>query len=220
MEYLIIILPIAIVILSAWFFFKALSTKEEVDWKRIIFGSLTIAVLYAWLLFAPSLGYLSGLFEFLFASGTSILAGIFLVGFLPSYRKLFSLILIIVSPIIMYLCIDIGLYYSPTSIIERNGEELAVALETYNFDNDSYPENLEDLVPNYIEDVKSPNTIWGWLYKLDGDEYILGYVYYVGKMGYSLQIYRPSNPEWEFIEPSLYANQTGPFILEPTPTDR
>jgi len=43
------------------------------------------------------------------------------------------------------------------------------ALEAYYFDNDRYPEDLEELVPNYLgieENIKDP---WGEIFKIEPD---------------------------------------------------
>jgi len=183
----------------------------------MIYGLLTITIIYAWLYYAPSLGVFSGLFEFLFAGGTSILAGITLLVVIPRSRKLFSLLLIILSPVIMYLCLDSGFYFSPSSKIERNGIEVAYALESYSADKEYYPDNLEILVPDYIDDLKSPNTHWGWLYKLEGEDYALGYFYNADKYSYSIRIYRPATPEWKTMIINL-DHTIDPFSLGPTPT--
>ena len=222
MEYLIIILPIGSVILSSWFFYKGLNNQEETSWMHVVMGFVLQIAIYAWFLYSPSLGFgLMGFIQLLFAGGTSILAGFFLIGFLPKLRKLFSLVLII-SPIIMYGFLDYGMRFSPNAIIEKNGEEVALALEDYFIDYGSYPNSLENLVPTYINELNPPNTYWGWLYKLEGDDYVLGYFYYADKYLYSIRIYRPTTPEWETldinqldrsIDPSI-----DPFNLGPTPT--
>jgi len=218
MEYLIIILPIGFVILSSWLFYKGLINQEETTWGLVILGFVIQIVFYAWFLYSPSIGFgVLGFIQLLFTGGTSILAGLFLVGFLPGLRKLFSLALII-SPVIMFVCLDYGMSFSPNAIIEKNGEEVALALEDYFIDNGSYPDYLDKLVPNYIDNLKQPNTHWGWLYKLEGEDYVLGYFYYADKYRYSIRIYRPTTTEWETLDIKFLDRSIDPFNLGPTPT--
>jgi hypothetical protein len=219
MEYLFVILPVAIVLISSWFLYKSMEDDNSVKWGLIVLSIVTILVIYGWLLYAPSIGFISGIFEFIFAAGASILSGIMLLGALPRNRKLFSILIIVVSPIIMFVCLNAGMKYHPTSVARRNGDEIAVALENYHNENGSYPKQLDNLTPDYLSEIKTPNTIWGWLYKLEGDDYVLGFVTWVDWSGYSLDILRSSSKKWESVHPTSIDNSHDPFQLGPTPTD-
>jgi len=216
---LFILLPISFVILSTWLLYKGLAEEGIIDWKFIVLSLLSVAVIYAWLLYAPSLGFISGFFEFFFAAVASVLAGISLLGFLKGYRRFVSLLVILISPVIMFFCLQIGFNYSPNTIRERNGGEIALALDEYLINEGYFPEALGDLFPEYIEEIKPTNTLWGWLYTLDNDEYVLGYLYWVDSWGYSINVYRPSSGEWKVIDITLLNHSADPFDLGPTPTD-
>ena len=218
MGFLIFLLPIVVVALSSWFLFKALE-GDEILWKYFALSLIAIISLYGWILYAPSLGFISGFFELLFGAGASILSGIALLGFLRGYKKLIAIIVIVISPIIMFISLNIGMNFSPGAIIQRNGLEIASALEDYQTENGNYPDGIEDLVPGYIDEIKYPNTVWGWLYTIEGDEFVLGYVFWVDKIGYGLYIYRPSTSEWESIDSTLLDQSEDPFKLGPTPTN-
>jgi hypothetical protein len=80
-----------------------------------------------------------------------------------------------------------------------------------------YPASLDELVPIAATALpEEPATIWGWLYTATDDDFTLGYVYGVDKLGYSVCVYSAQKPEWDCL-PNY---STGPFILEPTPTSR
>ena len=118
----------------------------------------------------------------------------------------------------MYACLDYGMRFSPNTIIENNGEEVALALDKYFIDIGSYPNSLDDLVTDYIDDLKPPKTHWGWMYKLEGEEFILGYLYYVDKYSYSIRIFRSTTKDWETLTIDPMDHSVDPFSLGPTPT--
>jgi hypothetical protein len=67
------------------------------------------------------------------------------------------------------------------------------------------------LVPDYVARFKPPNNT-GWLYSSTGQEFSLGYVFYVDKLGYSVSLINSKDREWNNL-----LNTTGPFKLGPTP---
>jgi hypothetical protein len=205
--------PIAIVVCAACCFWYGLRQAQQVLWKFLIAGFVFFALICGWFIFLTSSGGGALAFiEFLYASAAAIVSGIFLFMFLSGRRKIIAGIVSILFPLLFFLSIQIGFHYSPTSRIQENGKAVVQALNRYYSDNGSYPKELRKLVPNYIEDLREPATIWGWLYVSEDDEFSLGYVFYVDKLGYSVCIYRSSMPEWDVLH-----NSTGPFKLAPTP---
>jgi hypothetical protein len=99
-------------------------------------------------------------------------------------------------------------------ILDRNRDKIAAALESYHDDTGKYPERIEELVPVYITEIVQPKSIWGWLYSVDGDDFALGYVNYVDKLGYSVCFISSRNTDLncmhEYLSPS-------PFDIAPTP---
>jgi hypothetical protein len=151
--------------------------------------------------------------EVLYASGAAVLAGILLAWSLARWRKIVGLLTGMGFPIILFVSLEIGFPYSPDSIIRKNGKAIGQALNEYHADKGNYPETLNELVPAYLTDLREPKTIWGWLYSASKDDFTLGYVSYVDKMGYTICKYSATAPEWDC--PLDYS--TAPFHLAPTP---
>lgn len=61
----------------------------------------------------------------------------------------------------------------------KHGEEMARAIERYNSDVGSYPDNLRQLIPRYALYIPRPIIIYGqdWCYEGGVDYYRLGYVF-------------------------------------------
>ena len=211
-SYIIILIPITAVILASWLFYKGLNNKDEIIWKYVTIGILIFVTLYILIaVFTPVLDYVMFI-VFMFAAGTSVLAGFVLIFYMPGFRKLSAAAIMVLSPIIMFLSMDIGMNYTFDALTKRNGEHVIDALEKHLHDYGYYPSNLSELIPSYIDDLQEPNTVWGWLYHLEDDSYALGYVEYVDSLGYSVSVYRHDLQEWEYLSLS-----TGPFELGPTP---
>lgn len=183
----------------------------------LITGSLMIfARLCYWLGDFASEGDLAPVFAFAQAILLSIIVlvvGIWMVWSLPGWRKAAALLMSIAFPVALFISINIGYERSPDAIIRRNGQAIVQALEQYHEKTGTYPKSLEELVPTYLNPLPTePKTIWGWLYTSSDDDFTLGYVCDVGKLGYSVCVYTPEAREWDWLH-----NSTGPFTLEPTP---
>jgi hypothetical protein len=206
--------PAVLIAASAFFFYAGLRDSRSIAWTRIAIGISMLLLACGWLI-AVMISDISliAFYEFLFASGASVLAGVSLVLLLVRWRKVIGLLMSIGFPVALYLGLEIGSPYTPDSIIRKNGEAIAQAVTEYHSDRGIYPDTLNELIPAYLTDLREPKTIWGWLYLTSRDDYTLGYVSYINKWGYSICKYSATAPEWDC--PLNYS--TAPLVLEPTP---
>jgi hypothetical protein len=177
---------------------------------------MIFARLCYWLGDFASEGDLAPGFAFMQAILLSIIVlavGIWMVWSLPGWCKAAALLMIVAFPVALFISIDTGYERSPDAIIRRNGQAIVQALEQYHEKTGTYPKSLEELVPTYLNPLPTePKTIWGWLYTSSDDDFTLGYVCDVGKLGYDVCVYTSETREWDWLH-----NSTGPFTLEPTP---
>ncbi len=150
--------------------------------------------------------------EALIAVSVAVIAALWLLWSLNGRRKIAALLIGILFPASLFVGMRIGANYTPDSVIQRKGAVIAQALNQYRASHGKYPESLDELVPEYLADLKQPGTIWGWLYTATEKEFTLGYVYWVDKFGYSVSVFGSNKPEWTYL-----SNTTGPFVLQPTP---
>ena len=172
---------------------------------------IIIALFFALLASSDALG--TGL-AFLFAillSFFTFLVGIALAIYLNGKQRWFGLALMLVVPATLFPVIEIGSTFTWEAQADANGILIAQALDRYWADHCTYPQNLQDLMPQYIDDLHQPPAVWGWLYKTTPGAFMLGYVSYVDRMGYSTCLYLASTSNWGC------AAYSDPFNLPPTP---
>lgn len=202
------------VMIAAVLFYSGLKTSERVLWVNIAVGTGLLLLCFGWIVVATIIDW--GIIAFvqaLFASAAALLSGLSLVWLLSRWRKAVGILLAIGVPLGLYLSLEVSHPYSPESLIRKNGEAIAGALNHYRSEHKTYPQSLLELVPIYLSDLNEPKTTWGWLYTSNGDSFTLGYVSYVDKMGYTVCKYSAEAPEWDC--PLDYS--TAPFVLAPTP---
>lgn len=203
-----------VIAIATFFIYRGLRNSHSVSWTDIAIGiSLLLLCCGAIIVEVISDWGIVALVQTFFGSGAAVLSGLSLAVVLDRWRKLVGLIIAIGVPLTLYASLEVGFPYSPNEIIHRNGEAIARALNDYYVDNKTYPQDLSELVPNYLSDLKEPKSIWGWLYVGNDDDFTLGYVSYVDKMGYIVCKYSRKTPKWDC--PLDYS--TAPFHLEPTP---
>lgn len=214
--------PVIFLILSTKLLDDGLRDVQVIYREKIYKASGLLLLVCIFLILEIAMDLLLGvIFVFIFTSLVAFLCGIYLSFSLPGWRKLTGLLVGLVFPVILFISSDtIGRYFEPDSIIKRNGDTIAVALNEYHIDKGIYPENLEDLVPTYIDDLKDPGTMWGWLYVSDKDDFTLGYVDDIDWTGYGICKYSAAIPEWDcrddYSKGPYRSNE--PFHLEPTPS--
>ena len=102
----------------------------------------------------------------------------------------------------------------PSRIARENALPIVESLDRYHADHGYYPQTLDELVPTYLDDLRTPPMLWGWLYATEGDEFWLGFVDTAKREGYYLDVFTATKREWE----SWYGVFGGaPFHLPPTP---
>jgi hypothetical protein len=207
-------LALAILAIS-YLLYLGLRDSEKVSWVNITMGASLFLLCCGWVITATIYDWgIIAFIQILFGSGAAVFSGVSLAFALKRWRKLAGLIVAAGIPLALYASLEVGFPYSPDQVIRRNGEEIiAKALNQYYIDNEIYPQNLDELMPNYVSDLKEPKTLWGWLYTGNNKDFTLGYVFYIDKMGYTICKYSASLPEWNC--PLNYS--TAPFSLEPTP---
>jgi hypothetical protein len=203
-----------VIVIVTFFIYRGLRNSQSVSWAKIAIG-ISLILLCCGVIIVEVIndwGFVAYI-QILLGSGAAVLSGVSFVVVLDRWRKLGGLIIAIGIPLTLYASLEVGFPYSPNEIIHRNGEEIARALNNYYVDSKAYPQTLSELVPNYLSDLKEPKSIWGWLYVGNDDDFTLGYVSYVDKMGYTICKYSKKTPKWDC--PLDYS--TAPFHLEPTP---
>ena len=207
-------LAVAIIAIS-YFLYLGLSDSEQVSWINVTIGASLFLLCCGWVIMATIYDWgIVTFIQILFGSGAAVFSGVSLAFALKRWRKVTGLIVAIGIPLALYASLEVASLYSPDQVIRRNGEVIiAKALNEYYIDNKTYPQTLNELVPNYVSDLREPKSIWGWLYTGNNKDFTLGYVSYIDKMGYTICKYSASSLNWDC--PLDYS--TAPFSLAPTP---
>ena len=198
------------------FLYLGLRDPETVSWLLIAISTILFLFCCGWVIIGTTTldWELMVIMQVLFGSVAAVCAGISLAFCLKHWRKVAGLIVAVGFPLALFASLKIASPYSPDQVIHRNGETIiAKALNEYYADNKTYPQSLNELVPNYLSDLREPKTLWGWLYVGDNKDFTLGYVFYIDKWGYIICKYSASSPKWDC--PNDYS--TAPFSLAPTP---
>lgn len=203
------------IITISYFLYLGFRDSEKVSWINIIIAASLLLLCCGWIIMATVYGWeVVALIQILFGSGAAVFSGISLVFVLKRWKKVVGLVVAFGVPLALYTSLEVAFPYSPNQILRRNGELIiARALNEYYIDNKTYPQTLNELVPNYINDLREPKSVWGWLYTGDDKDFTLGYVSYVDKFGYTICKYSASSPKWD----CPLDNSTAPFSLAPTP---
>jgi hypothetical protein len=216
MVYLLLSLGLALVVVAiSYFLYRGLRDPDKVSWTYIAVGTSFFLLSCGWIIVSTIYHWgIIALIQIVFGSGAAFLLGVSLAFTLKRWRKVVGLIVAIGIPLSLCASFVVALPYSPDQVIRRNGEGILVkALNEYYISNKTYPNNLIELVPNYLSDLQEPDPTWGWLYTGNNRDFTLGYVFYVDKWGYTICKYSASLPKWDC--PLDYS--TRPFSLGPTP---
>jgi hypothetical protein len=154
-----------------------------------------------------------GLFAFFMilpATCIALLTGFVLI--IHNRNIILALIIGLLIPLLMFGTYFLAEGYSPSTTRLKYGDTLAKLLDQYKQDTGVYPPKLDMLMPKYTAEIKDSGTLWGWLYISTGQDFTLGYVSYVDRFGYSVDVISATNREWDV------RTDSGPFKLGPTPT--
>ncbi len=112
----------------------------------------------------------------------------------PKRRRLFAAIVGVGLPLIVFVVI----YFNPRQVrLLEDMRLVANAIEAYQADHGEYPETLEELVPNYIDDLREPPTFWEWFYRRGENSYRFAYVASADRWGYRACIYNSLTRDWD-----------------------
>lgn len=168
----------------------------------LFFGSISILGGYA-----IGIAFYLGLISLIFVIPMCLVFALYWKG----RRRFLPLLFLLIYPITVSISIVVADRFSPESRREAYGEVIAQQLDRYRADYGNYPETLDQLVPSYLDDLKEPETVWGWLYVATDDGFSLGYVARVDRWGgYSVSIYPSETRAWDFL---VFSD--GPFDLPP-----
>jgi hypothetical protein len=195
---------------------RGLRTPQRRAWGTLI-ASVSVLILACWCVgLTASIGGLGGavaLIQASFATVASLITSLWLLWSLNGWNKAVTLLVSFLFPLTLFSSIHIGDTHSPDAVIRHNGTALVQAIDRYHTASGTYPKTLNELVPSFLTALpEEPKTIWGWLYTSSDNTFTVGYVYDVGKWGYSVCLYRSADPKWDCLP-----NSTGPFVLQPTP---
>ncbi len=160
---------------------------------------------------------LGGAVAFMLSVYTTIVAltaGLLLLISLRGRRKLMALIIALVYPAGLFACAIIANDYSPEALSRKYADVIGQQLDQYHSDKGQYPTELAELVPVYLDDLREPKSLWGWLYKATQDEFTLGYVNWVDWWGCDVCVYTSDQRTWDC--PHYFSS--APFNLPPTPS--
>ncbi len=213
--------PALLTVGAALLLYRGLRAQGRVLWASLLAGLALLVLVCGWLVKLTVSDHWGGgivaFIEVLLAVGPAFGAGLWLLGSLQGWRKLAGLLVGLIFPLALFVSLSTSSNYSPSALREKNGESIARALVQYRVDQGTYPETLGELVPEYIDQIRDPETVWGWLYKVKADEFILGYVDWVQDPGYGFRVYRSTEPGWDRADCRFSNRAICPFNLGPTP---
>lgn len=148
----------------------------------------------------------------LLTSAVAFIGGLALAFYWRDRRRLVALTFALTFPIASYLTFLVASSFTPERQSQAYALVIADALEQYRVDHAVYPETLDQLLPDYLMDLREPKSIWGWLYEAKENSFLLGYVTYVNWAGYSVFYFDSQAQNWVYSLAPMH-----PFDLPPTP---
>ncbi|MCA9905779.1 MAG: hypothetical protein KC547_18110, partial [Anaerolineae bacterium] len=158
---------IALTIGAAFLFWQGLRDVTRVN-KGSLVGGVTLLVVVCVLVGAYStaggLGVGVALMLSLYSTIIALVTGLVLAFELRGKRKRVAILISVIYPIMLFLSIVIGSQLSPEIAWRNFAAVIAQRLDQYRADYGRFPATLDDLVPLYLDDLREPTTVWGWLY--------------------------------------------------------
>lgn len=108
----------------------------------------------------------------------SFVSGLMLSVGLPGKTKFISLAYALIVPGALFLVSTLAQQVDFRQLTEQRAERLVLAIDSYYQRNQRYPEQLQDLTPQYVLSLGEPMIIYGqdWCYHSGDNFYQLGYV--------------------------------------------
>lgn len=111
----------------------------------------------------------------LFTSAVAFVVGLALGFYWKDRRRLVALSFALIFPIASFLTVLIASSFTTERQSQAYALVIAQALEQHRADHAAYPATLEQLIPDYLMDLREPKSIWGWLYEANEEGFLLGY---------------------------------------------
>ncbi len=208
---------IAMTVIAVVSIFYGLKDSRVIRRWPLVIGTGLLLVVCLWTAQTSTQGWggIEGVIVGLFVGTVVIIAEFVMLVLLPKWRKTVVLFVSVMFPLLFWQSILIGSEGSPDATTRKNGILMAQALNAFYADHHVYPTALEELAPKYLAEVPDdPQSPGGWLYKITGDGFALGYVSWVDKFGYGVCLLTPQDTDWNC--PEITSNAE-PFNLGPTP---
>jgi hypothetical protein len=210
----IVVLAVIVAGVSGLLIGRGARNPAKISWSYIAATLSLFAV--TWMIFAilAGLGGFGGVIAFALGvvfAGALLVTALALVIYLPGKRKFFALIPSVLFPLGVAVSIVLGNSFSPDTATRNHRDALVNALQRYHQNTGTYPQSLDQLVPQYLTEIEESRTMWGWLYLATPNRYSLGYVMGVD-WDYFICFSTSHAPDWD-CKPAIYTD----FILPPTP---
>lgn len=209
-----ILIPIALTVSAAIVLWFGLRPKSKPNYGLVTVSLGLLFVVCGGIVVLSASDDAWGMIAFILSIPTTIIAliaGLALAVELRGRRKLASLIIAVIYPAALFGSAILASDYSPEALSRKYADVIGQQLDHYRGDTGHYPAQLAELVPAYLDDLREPKSIWGWLYEGTQDEFTLGYVSGVDRIGYSICLYTSDNRAW-------VCGRSSPFNLPPTPS--
>jgi hypothetical protein len=199
--------PIIITVIATLFLYIGLRRPAQVGRGWLVAAVLLLVLVVAWVVyltndFFPSAGWLFAPTVAIFGAASGISAALVLVSVLPGRRKWAALGVGVVFPLLVLLATQARVPPTEAEIAvaeqQRNAQRLVDLLNRYYELNDSYPDSLQALVPDYtltLPDTPAAGET-GWLYQGGGEDFVLGYRSEL-RSGTPVCLYTAGAPQWE-----------------------
>lgn len=214
--WVVIVIISSLIIGSIYFLRKGLQNPTRVSQLHTGIGFCLIFFVFAFLFFVTTLdgfSIIASTILFIACVVVTILSIIIIWKKPTNNHKSFRLLLIVGYILGFSVSIFFGYLFTPTQRIERDGQSVIRALDEYHYRQGIYPGSLADLESfSTNQFVKTPSSLWGWLYTATDDDFSLGFIRDVDKFGYWICLYSSNTRRWDCVPEA----QT-PFRPDPTP---
>jgi len=141
----------------------------------ILLGYLAYTTLWASIWDHTSDG-LGGIMFSMWASLAAIAAGMLMGITSPKWHKSAGFVFAVLVPVLMFGAFRYGWDVSYHAITEERASRIQGAVESFYAENERYPKELRELIPNYLLRIPEPVILRGegWCYQGDQDYYRLG----------------------------------------------
>jgi len=168
--------------------------KNPFNFKRITIGALCLMIFDAYIMGTLSIGFLITL---IYSVGSGLQAFFYLFKDRPRAK----LHLKKGAIFFLALCIIVGVFRFNNHIGSKNAEKIIFATTSYHADTKKWPDNLEQLVPKYLDAIpvsayRSSNNRFMYFVNDDGDPYLSWTTF----PPFGRQVYNFKEDKWTFLD--------------------